>query len=337
MIHDRIVVGICISILLILSQDVYGVDVINEWVYAKSEVDRVPDQVNDTSNYLSYIKKSLEVLLKEEPVLDTFAETVVMGEFESDQEYKKRIDESVIKANNKYNIAKTDWVSRTNKCMKSMKEMETLYIQACKDFEIIKNNKSTVLQRINYDGMTTAVPVIYVIISSTIQLPFFDRETMSFRNISLAGLRKEEAIDNNNLLKKMTLSGETSFDIKVENLKMAEQFKQLWAQGKVRIAIRAVPSFISRESPIVIEQARTEKRPDYMMLSAKVIGALAVYHFGGDPNSIGNSIPPDIMVQIPAKTRPGERWHFDLRIIEASLVTANNDKLSGISVIAHQL
>jgi len=176
-----------------------------------------------------------------------------------------------------------------------------------------------------------------------LQLPLFDRNTMSFQFPIRVGSFESAYRGDKSTLASLRVPEET-IQIKVTDFEVAKKIKESLANDKASLYYYLEPQLTEQESPIVVKAARTErvleKAASKPSTSEKVIVAGIAALLGGDANSIAQSAEmagmdrPAIYkdVNIPAEIRPGVRFHFTLKAVGVALVDENSSSFPNTEI-----
>lgn len=183
-------------------------------------------------------------------------------EFESDDEFNARVQkQKEIDANECERIskAKEEFVNQHQECIKELSE---------KCVELTNALKRAISERDNFKNMRWT----YETIIETSDIPYFDRDTMSFKDISCPLVSYED--EGKRVCFKVE-SGHENISLKFGDIKCAQLFKEGVASGAIEMKF-CYEFSVGDPNVCTFRAAWTEKKPNGFKKAGKLIGIAAM-------------------------------------------------------------
>ena len=286
---------------------------------AKEALERVRTAAADAERALERIKAERPTLA--EPEIDRSWEELVIGEFEPENAFKKRVSAAKAEAEAEARASRVEGQDAleadTARWRKRVAEAEKRVVAAK---AVSASDLAALEKRVQETGRAAWVrpqlPEIQLTVAATGgELPRFDREAMAFREVPVLSEQRLSLPDDDGAdgrLKDAHLFYRDTLrvDLRCESLAVAKRFKEDVLAGRVAYAIVGDLIVEEEESPVIVQervvtnQSRVEQEESAV---GGVLGALAgaalVVASGGD----GTSMNDQIVVENMRKLGAGER------------------------------
>lgn len=263
--------------------------------------------------------------------------TITMGEFEPEEEFRERLkafraEQASLKvvAKQRFREATGEWEKELAEARQRVDEADQLAVRSQADVPSLFAYED--LKRIvASQELTWRVP-------GDVALPHFDRNNMCFRNISFDQAPLEIAYrGDQSVLGAFRIAGMEKIRIECQDLAVAKNFKEDYEAGRVSLTLEVEPRLRHHEMPIIVEPSKYVETLDEGAIgrtAAEVILKLA-FAAAGNENVPGVKLEKEYtkMVEVPAKTRPGVRFHFASEVLGVVAVDSAGAPLPGIRIV----
>lgn len=284
------------------------------------------------------------------PLISDKAKKLTVGEFESDDEFKKRQAETMANDEKENKEALEAWVKKKDALAKDYQKAREVLEKQKPGLEL-KINEAQARILSNY-WITTPLPTLSrTYQAKEVPLPVFDRVSMSFAPLVLPSSQTIEFKGTGTILKVATIleNESTSFQVKFKTLADAKRFKDQYDAGQYKCRVSRCLDIRSIESPIIVQREVTKEQETYMTKgnAGRLLGALVVGAIGGamgaTPQEMANlgdamnsdpnlQIRPDkktIVVQ-PEIKADGTRYYFTMTPYAISFVDNNGSVVDAL-------
>ena len=225
----------------------------------------------------------LDLLRVSEPKPTSHWQDLTIGEFEANPDFTKRREAARTAEVAEYQRALSDWRVKTSAA---------------------KTLGTTVT-----DTKANSVLFKYMPDNDRNPLPFFDRNSMSFKDVDL-GFTKTNipSASHKNVFGSFDTVGLEHYRIKADSMEIAERFKNDFTKGHTLVLVEATPILQEVESPIAVS------------------GAIEVSNIRR-PKSTPSATP---VTKNTAVYKEGVCYHINLQMTEVYLVDREGSRISGV-------
>lgn len=255
-------------------------------------------------------QRDLQSLQQQEPVRTDAWRNLQIGEFESKEAFAKRQAAARYQEDAEYSRQLAAWQQKVKSAMGAdMQGQEPIYVA--------------------HEGQPYPSCVVNVDTEAEpLNLPYFDRSTMSFRNVAFKFKTVETAYRGNQaILGRFAITPWETANIWVRDLAMGEELKRSFAAGTARFVAIVEPVLIDMQSPIVVKPAYRGVDKTHTVLQ---VAGIIVSRILSDstPEEYTYSVERDY----PAETREGVRFTFQMKPVCLTLVDDKGNPIDGVEI-----
>lgn len=310
---------------------------------ARDEESSIRSEIRRLEKDIEAAKEESASIQLNKPLLGNTWKQLEIGEFESQQEYKKRVDAEKAQEERKFKQSLEEWEAKCQRAELALKKIckttENRHIGLVRELESAKKKADSVAwQSARHAFLSRKVT------GNDISLPRFNRDSLSFEPVIIKpiGTMDLQSSKSKSLMARVEENQLPRLRISLPSLEKAKAFREGFEAGDFICIISIGVELFKAESPIVLQREVVKEEEKWLTKEngEKVAGALIIgliaQAMGATPEQMqqaGDAIADNPNFQIkPSKERKiiqpeikveGTRFHFGLSTNHVTFVDKN--------------